>query len=144
MPCVFLFARKVRSLLCFYTTLFCCPYAHLLSRASPHSLSFRLSFCFCNRQFDIFFFSPVQQPILLSFIVFSRLGSSSYQSRFLSSPWLPFLLLLFPFFYFSFCTAYQTSLPTYRAYLYEGIESWMLRKTQYAERTREKERSGGM
>lgn len=106
----FFFGRKAFFFV-FHTTLFCCPYAHLLFCTSPHSLSFRLRFAFAtgNSIFS-FSFGTTANPSLLHCVFASRF---SYQSRLLSLP-LPFLFF-FSFFISPF--ALRTKLFSASAYL---------------------------
>lgn len=96
-----LFGRGVRLLqaflypLRFYTTLFHCLYAHLLSLLPFSTLIiFSCSFYFYIRQFHIFFFSREHNQSFSP--TFSHLDSSFYQPRYSSLPLLFFITFSLP------------------------------------------------
>lgn len=143
----FFYGRKVLytvgflmfSFLCFYAILFCCLSTPISSPVLLHT-HYPLGLCVVlisiNSRFS-FSRSAAQSFSTLCFRI-SILPSTNRDSP-------PTHLLVF---YFVFSTVHQASLPTYRAYLYERIKSWVLWKTQCAERERkrekEREKGGGI
>lgn len=119
----------------FHTTLFCCPYAHPLSCTSLHTHYFLVCVLLLYPSIPYFLFLAAQ-PILLFYIVFSRLDSSFYQPRFISLP-LPFLFRFL-------CRAPSFSLPTARICMRESNLGCYGKHNVRERRERERERGGGM